>query len=40
VASRLHREIGNVVDLNLTGSLQGRSISESSVFAAEVVQAM
>jgi hypothetical protein len=36
---RLQREIGNLIDLHQTGFLQGRSISETFVFAAEIVQA-
>jgi hypothetical protein len=36
---RLQKEIGQMIDLHQTGFLQGRSISETFVFAAEVVQA-
>jgi len=36
---RLQKEIGKMIDLHQTGFLQGRSISETFVFAAEVVQA-
>ena len=36
---RLQREIGGLIDLHQTGFLKGRSISETFVFAAEVVQA-
>lgn len=35
---RLQKEIGKMIDLHQTGFLQGRSISESFVFAAEVIQ--
>jgi mannosylglycoprotein endo-beta-mannosidase len=35
---RLQKEIGNMIDLHQTGFLKGRSISETFVFAAEVVQ--
>jgi hypothetical protein len=36
---RLQKEIVNLIDHHQTGFLQGRSISESFVFAAEMVQA-
>lgn len=35
---RLQKEIGNMIDLHQTGFLKGRSISETFVFVAEVVQ--
>lgn len=35
---RLQKEIGNLIDLHQTGFLKGRSISETFVFAAELVQ--
>jgi hypothetical protein len=35
---RLQKEIPNLIDLHQTGFLQGRSISETFVFAAELVQ--
>lgn len=34
---RLQKEIGKMVDLHQTGFLQGRSISETFIFAPEVV---
>jgi hypothetical protein len=36
---RLQQEIGQLIDLHQTGFLMGRSISETFIFAAEVVQA-
>lgn len=39
LTGRLQKEIGNLIDLNQTRFLQGRSISETFVFAAEIVQA-
>jgi len=36
---RLQKEIGNLIHLHQTGFLKGRSISETFVFAAELVQA-
>jgi len=36
---RLQKEIGKMIDLHQTGFLQGKLISETFVFAAEVVQA-
>lgn len=36
---RLQKEIGNLIDLNQTGFLQGRSISETFFFTADMVQA-
>jgi len=35
---RLQKEIGNLIDLHQTGFLKGRSISETFVFAAELIQ--
>jgi len=35
----ISKEIGRLIDLNQTGFLSGRSISETFVFVAEVVQA-
>ncbi|CAD6264443.1 unnamed protein product [Miscanthus lutarioriparius] len=35
---RLQKEIGKLIDLNQSGFLKGRSISETFVFAAELVQ--
>lgn len=35
---RLQKEFGNMIDLHQTGFLKGRSISETFVFAAELVQ--
>jgi hypothetical protein len=38
MTSRLQKEISALIDLNQTGFLQGRSISETFVFVAELVQ--
>jgi hypothetical protein len=39
LTARLQKEIGKLIDLHQTGFLKGRSISETFVFAAELVQA-
>jgi hypothetical protein len=38
LTQRLQREIAGMIDTNQTGFLKGRSISESFIFAAELVQ--
>jgi mannosylglycoprotein endo-beta-mannosidase len=38
LTQRLQREISGMIDTNQTGFLKGRSISESFIFAAELVQ--
>ena len=39
LTTRLQKEIGDLIDLNQTGFLKGRSIADTFVYAAEVVQA-
>jgi hypothetical protein len=38
LTSRLQLQIGNIIDMDQSGFLKGRSISENSVYAAELVQ--